>query len=96
MKSKIFKIVGALALTAGLLINFNWSKSKENKNDLLLKNVFAIAQAQAEGGSAKVWRCWATYSSCWFWNCSTIYRCGNPCTSVSADSYSDWDACSAI
>lgn len=94
MKRIIFKFIGALVLIVGLLINYNWSISKENKSDLLLKNVFVIAQAQLEGGgSAKVWRCYATYNSCWFWNCSTIYRCGSPCTTVSADSYSDWDAC---
>jgi hypothetical protein len=96
MKSKIFKIIGALVLITWLFINFNWRRSKENSSDILLKNVFAIAQAQAEGGSSGTWTCYSTYNNCWFWNCSTIYRCGNPCTSVSADDWSNNGVCSAI
>jgi hypothetical protein len=96
MKSTGYKFFGVIILSVILLINLNWSIVKKGNSDLLLKNVLAIEQARAEEGSSKVWRCWATYSSCWFWNCSTIYRCGNPCTTVSVDSYSDWDACSAI
>ena len=56
-----------------------------------LVNLSALSSVSAQGetgGSSSSWTCFSTYSHCWFWRCSSIYYCGNPCTSVSAD---DWN-----
>lgn len=93
MKRNILKITGVCILLLGLLINFNWSKSNDNKNDLLLENVLAISQAQAEGGNSSGYRCWAEYNNCWFFGCTHIQICGQPCVEKTADSWSGENTC---
>lgn len=74
-----------------LAINIRVSQ-KNGTNYLLLENVEALASSET-GGSSGTFTCYSTYNNCWFWNCSTIYRCGNPCTDATADDYSDSGTC---
>ncbi len=81
---KIISVISFALFVGVLFINLDF----ENQ-DIKLKNIIVLANAQAEGGSSTQWECYSTYTSCWFWNCINIYRCGNPCESVSAN-YSEY------
>ena len=51
---------------------------------LMLTNIEALALNEDQSGTYK---CASAYNTCWWFNCSKIYRCGNPCTDQSSDSY---------
>jgi len=53
-----------------------------------------VALENAIVGSGSV-TCYSIYDSCWFWNCTQIYRCtpNNGCYSVSADSWGQHYSC---
>ena len=90
------KYLGGIAIfivTAVAAFNMNFGANQ--KNDMSL---FALANAEAlaeeSGASADELTCYSTYNNCWFWNCSTIYRCNaNECYDVSADAWSDKGIC---
>ena len=85
------KIIAAamfmVALGYGVATNSKVSELSSFINLSALSSVSAQGE-EGGGGSSGSWPCFSTYSYCWFWRCSSIYYCGNPCTSVSAD---DWD-----
>ena len=94
MKMNILKITGACILLIGLISNLNLSKTNNIKNELLLSNVLAISQAQAgEGGSSSGYRCWSEWNGCWFFGCTHITVCGQPCYEKTADSWSGENTC---
>lgn len=87
------KIIFTFILVNGILCSIFLAKDvlPSGYSDLLLENSDALADNEDNSGT---YTCYSTYNNCWFWNCSTIYRCGNPCTDASADDYSDQGTCS--
>ncbi|MDR2911255.1 MAG: NVEALA domain-containing protein [Bacteroidales bacterium] len=92
MKRKVISIIGLVALAAIVAFNVNLNSNGESLSDFALANVEALALD--EGGSSGTFTCYSTYNRCSFWGCSTVYRCGNPCTDASSDNYSDQGTCS--
>jgi len=92
MKKKILGGIAVLAVAALAAWNLNLDSKTNGMSDVKLANVEALADT--EGGSSGTFTCYSTYNDCWFWNCTTIYRCGNPCTDAKADSYGDIGQCS--
>ena len=82
--------IGAIIIAIVMMFNLNLSRT-DGTFEFRLANIEVLAQT--EGGSSGTFKCYSTYNNCWFWNCSTIYRCGNPCSDVSADSYGDMGDC---
>ncbi|MCY4778298.1 NVEALA domain-containing protein [Sphingobacterium sp. UT-1RO-CII-1] len=92
MKKKILGAVAVIAIAAVATFNMNINNNDE-LSAISLANVEAIAQGET-GGSSGTFTCYSTYNNCLFWDCSTIYRCGNPCQNASADSWSNQGTCS--
>jgi len=94
MKKKILATVVAVAIAAVAVINMDLvsSRKQEALSAVHLANIEALAQGES-GGSSGMFTCYSTYNNCWFWNCSTIYRCGNPCETARADSWYDQGTC---
>jgi hypothetical protein len=88
-----FMCLFAVAMIAvGVTVfNFNLNAQGDGLSDLALANIEALAQN--EGGSSGSFTCYSTYSECWIFGCSKIYRCGNPCSDARADSWSDNGTC---
>jgi hypothetical protein len=80
-----FKVIFVFLLFAGL--NFGSQPDGEFYGK-------EVALEHAIAGSGGV-QCYSTYDSCWFWNCTQIYRCapGGSCYSVSADVWGGSGSC---
>ena len=92
---KILGILGVAAIVLTLAFNTSFNNTNDQNNDLLLENVIAISEAQAEGTTTQ-WTCHSSYSDCWFIGCWTIYRCGSPCTTVSCDEANNVSTCTGV
>jgi len=93
-KNKVLIGVVAIATVAVAVVNVHFAnKSESSLSALHMANVEALAQGES-GGSSGTFTCYSTYNNCWFWDCSTIYRCGNPCETARADAWSDQGTCS--
>lgn len=90
MKKIIFIFILINGIISGIFIAKNTLPA--TYSDLLLENLDALAKDNEDNSGS--YTCYSTFNNCWFWNCSTIYRCGNPCEDASADAYSDKGSCS--
>lgn len=93
MKKKILGAVSLMAIVAMAAFSININADTSDMSALTLSNVEALASGES-GGDSGTFTCYSTYNNCWFWDCSTIYRCGNPCTTATADEWSDQGVCS--
>jgi hypothetical protein len=75
-----------------LLFNTSLSNDSSKEKDILLENIIALNQAQAETGGTG-FRCYSTTNNCWFINCTSVYRCGHPCVTVKSDEWTDSNVC---
>jgi hypothetical protein len=91
----ILKFLAVTLLGAFLIFNANPNVFKK-ENDSKLSNLLALTEANAEGGTSGSWDCYASTNNCLFWGCWTVYKCGNPCTSVSCDGANDKGKCTAV
>ena len=78
----------AFMLVAGWQFGISGTDSVFSEKELALENA-------VEGSGGPGTTCYDVYNNCWFYNCSTIYRCrpNGTCTTVSADDWSDSDSC---
>ena len=88
-KSVLFFAFFLFAVAIGLGIYS--SQSTKMSSNFVSLNIEALADNH--GGNADHVKCFNVYNTCWFWNCSKIYRCGQPCTTEKADSWSDEGIC---
>jgi hypothetical protein len=77
----------AFLMVAGWQFGIGSTESQFSETEVALENAL-----EGSGGSGS-WTCYSTYSECWFWGCSTIYRCGSTCETVSADAFMDASTC---
>ncbi|MFC5683653.1 hypothetical protein ACYE2N_00790 [Flavobacterium sp. MAHUQ-51] len=82
---KIIGILGVAVIAGAMFLGNSINVTNNQGNDFLLKNVIAMSQAQAEGGSTSDWPCYSRVDDCYIFGCWTAYLCGNPCTTVSVD-----------
>jgi len=76
-------IAVAFMQVAGWQFGVSGTEAVFSETEVALENA-----VEASGGAGTV--CYQTYSGCWWFGCSEIYRCRpyGPCESVWAD---DWD-----
>ena len=94
MKRKIIGGMAVLIIATVAMFNVNIGSKSSKLSDISLTNVEALAEGDEAGGSSGTFTCYSRFNNCWFWDCSTIYRCGNPCTTESADDWGDIGQCS--
>jgi hypothetical protein len=96
---KVFKIFG-LAMIVGLAgYNVNLALNTNESCDAKIKNAEALADNEngESGTSTDSVVCYNTYSECWFWACSYIWRCsGINCYNQKCDEQSDKGSCHVL
>ncbi|MDR1737622.1 MAG: NVEALA domain-containing protein [Candidatus Symbiothrix sp.] len=88
---KIICGIAVLAIAAVAAVNVTKSNTRTTAlTDLQLANVEALASDEHPSGGSSEVDCFSVTNNCWFWNCSTVYRCTvtEPCYTVSCDAYS--------
>ena len=95
MKKKIFYSAATLLFMAAMIFNVQFNTEK---NDLASVNLEALMTANAkELVPGEGLKCFRTYSTCWFFGCTTIVSCtadgDTKCPSTSVDSWSGESEC---
>jgi len=92
---KFFWSCVAAALIGVATIYVALSKKFKQLSDLQSANIEVLATDEHPSGGSSEIDCFSVTNNCWFWNCSTVYRCSvtDACPAVSCDDYSSPGKC---